>query len=52
MVKEGNKRVMVTISPSTLDKFDELCHAYDMTYSEMLKLMVVDFHIFHQERKK
>ena len=47
MVKKENKRVMITMSPKTSDKVKELCNMYDMTVTELFKMMVG---VFHQER--
>ena len=47
MVKQENKRVMLTVSPVTGQKAEELCQLYDMTFTELFKMMVA---VFHQER--
>lgn len=47
MVKSDNKRVMITVQPNTYIKVKELCSFYDMTITELFKVMVADF---HQER--
>lgn len=52
MVKKENKRVMVTLAPSSLEKLDYLSKIYDMSYSDIVKMCLVDFHIFHQDFKK
>lgn len=49
MVKQDNKRVMITVQPNTDKKARELCAYYDMTYTELFKMMVA---VFHQERIK
>lgn len=47
MVRKDNKRVMITIQPNTLEKAQEICRIYDMTFTELFKMLVADF---HQER--
>lgn len=47
MVRKDNKRVMITIQPNTLEKAQEICLIYDMTFTELFKMLVADF---HQER--
>lgn len=47
MVKKCNKRVMITVTPGTEEKCEELCQMYDMTITELFKMMVA---VFHQER--
>lgn len=47
MVKPQNKRVMITVQPNTAEKAKDLCSLYDMTLTELFKMMVA---VFHQER--
>lgn len=40
MVKEGNKRVMLTFTPKTMSKAEELMQLYDMTLSQLVKMLI------------
>lgn len=42
MVKESNKRVMITLPKKTLLRLDKLCEIYDMTYSQFIKMVVME----------
>ena len=48
MVKEGNKRVMITCSQKTIKELGILSEFYDMTITELVKFMA---HKECQERK-
>ena len=40
MVKQGNKRVMITFTQKTQQKADKLLKVYDMTLSQLLKMLI------------
>lgn len=42
MVKEENKRVMITCTPKMLQQLDMLCEIYDMSISQLLKMIVAE----------
>lgn len=43
MVNEGKKRVMISLSSKTLQKLDEVREDYDLTYSQMIQFMIMDY---------
>lgn len=40
MVKKDNKRVMLTLTPKSLSYLDKLMELYDMTASQVVKLLL------------
>lgn len=40
MVKKGSKRFMITCTPKTIQYSEVLQDYYDMTFSELIKLLV------------
>lgn len=42
MVKQTNKRIMITLPKKTLERLDKLCEIYDMTYTQLIKMVVME----------
>lgn len=40
MVKRGNHRVMITCTDKQIDQMEKLCSMYDMTFTQLLKMLV------------
>ena len=40
MVRKDNKRVMITFTPKTQQKADRLIEIYDMTLSQLIKMLI------------
>lgn len=43
MVSNEKRRVMISISENTLQKLDELRSNYDLTLSQMIQFMIMDY---------
>ena len=40
MVKQGNKRVMITCTDKMLDNIEYLCELYDLSTSQLIKMLL------------
>lgn len=43
MVSNEKRRVMISLSENTLQKLDELRGNYDLTLSQMIQFMIMDY---------
>ena len=43
MVSEDKKRVMISLSKNTLQKLDEFKDDYEMSYSQIIQFLILDY---------